>query len=128
MVIVWALSWWYGAGFQLRIQRFLEQLAKTYDYFSIDLLLKTLFSPYRQISAGRVRGPLAVQWRAFVDRLVSRAIGGMIRSVVVVIGCVWLAVSAVVGLIGVLLWILMPFLPVIGLILMVSGWTPQWML
>lgn len=127
MVIVWALSWWYGAGLKARALLIYRRLEIAYDYFSIDLLFKTLFSPFRQISAGKVRGPLVVQWRAFVDRLISRAIGVMIRSVIVVIGCIWLGVLGLAGAIVLIGWVLVPFLPVIGFIAMLSGWVPTWM-
>lgn len=126
MVIVWALSWWYGAGFKARALLVYERLVRTYDYFSIDLLAKTLFAPFRQISAGSVRGPLAVKWRAFVDKLISRMIGGMIRLVVMVIGCVWLGVLSLMGFVVLVGWLLVPILPVIGFVAMISGWVPAW--
>lgn len=128
MVIVWALSWWYGAGLKLRYARFLDRLAKTYDYFSIDLLAKTLFAPFRQISAGKVRGPLVVQWRAFVDRLVSRMIGAMIRSIIMIVGSVWITISALLGILMLLGWLVLPFAPVAGIVLMTTGWVPSWTL
>lgn len=79
MFIVGLLSWWYGAGWVAEAKRVRERIASTADYFSIDLLVKTLFSPFRQISAGKVNGPLGVKWRAFVDRLISRCIGALIE-------------------------------------------------
>ncbi len=128
MVIVWALSWWYGAGFVSRLKLFRERMASATDYFSIDLLIKSLFAPFRQISAGKVRGPLGLQWRAFVDRLISRAIGVMIRSTVIVIGAVWLSLLAVGNTIVLLCWLIVPLLPIVGVILMASGWLPAWTL
>ena len=80
MIIVWALSWWYGAGWKARLFAIREKLAASYDYFSIDLLAKTMFSPFRQISAGRVSGPIGAQIRAFFDRLISRIIGSIVRT------------------------------------------------
>ena len=56
--------WWYSTGWKKLIERVRESLLNVYDYFSLGLLLKTLFAPWRQISAGRVRGPL----QKFVDR------------------------------------------------------------
>ncbi len=128
MVIVWALSWWYGAGLKARFAIFVERMAKTADYFSIDLLIKSLFSPFRQISAGKVRGPLAVQWRAFLDRVISRMIGAMIRSAVIVVGALWLATQCFIGIILLAGWVVVPLLPIVGFILMASGWLPPWTL
>lgn len=124
MFVLSVLSWWYGAGWRQRAVKLKEQLAATEDYFSIDLLLKTLFSPFRQISAGKVRGPLGVQMRAFFDRLISRMIGGMIRIFMVVVGSIAIIVNALVGTILLFLWGAVPLLPLVGLYLFVVGWMP----
>jgi hypothetical protein len=124
MFIVGILSWWYGPGWRERISIMREYVDSTMDFFSIGLLLKTLFSPFRQISAGKVSGPLAVQMRAFADRLISRMIGGLIRSVMVVVGICAIILTTIVGCIGLVLWAFVPLLPVIGVVLWLAGWMP----
>lgn len=124
MFIVGILSWWYGAGWRQRFTILKERLANTMDYFSIDLLAKTLFAPFRQISAGSVNGPLGVKMRAFFDRLVSRAIGAMVRSITIVIGIGAIFMHSVVGLVTVVAWAFIPLLPLIGFLLFISGWIP----
>lgn len=124
MFIVGILGWWYGQGWRQRAERLGDKLAGTVDYFSIDLLVRTLFSPYRQISAGKVRGPLGVQMRAFFDRLISRLIGAMIRLVMIVIGTAAILFHAVIGVMLLVAWAIVPVAPVIGVILFVSGWLP----
>ncbi len=127
MIIVWALSWWYGAGWKARVLLLRERMARTIDYFSIDILLRTLFAPFRQISAGKVSGPLAVRWRVFVDRLISRCIGAFMRSLLIVIGSVWLFLQFMAGVITILVWACIPFLPILGFIAAVAGWAPTWL-
>lgn len=124
MFIAGILQWWYGPGWRQRISLLRERLAGTMDYFSIDLLLKTFFSPFRQISAGKVSGPLGVQMRAFFDRLISRVIGAMIRFVVMIIGLLAIMLHAVIGAIAVVLWGVLPLVPVAGFILFIAGWMP----
>lgn len=124
MFIVGILSWWYGAGWKQRFIMLKERLAATADYFSIDLLLKTLFSPYRQISAGKVRGSLEVQMRAFFDRLISRVIGAIVRLFMIIFGVVSLFIYSLIGLFLVILWGVIPLFPVAGVILFVIGWLP----
>lgn len=124
MVILGMLSWWYTTGWKLRALRLREKVASTMDYFSIDLLLRTLFSPFRQISAGRVDGPLNAKMRAFFDRLISRMIGAMVRTFMIVIGIVAILLHIVIGGITLLAWAFVPFAPVMGLLLFMSGWLP----
>lgn len=99
------------------------RLDSVIDYFSIDLLIKTLFSPFRQISAGKVDGPLGVQFRAFADRLISRVIGAMIRLLLLLIGLIVIATQAVLGIVVLLGWAFVPLLPIIGLAVSLTGWT-----
>ena len=126
MTIVWVLSWWYGAGWKAYVLRVRERLARTMDYFSIDLLLKTLFSPFRQISAGKVDGPVGLKLRAFFDRLISRVIGAFVRGIIILIGSVWLGIQGLFGVVSIVIWAFVPFLPVIGFIAAIAGWAPQW--
>lgn len=126
MVIVWALSWWYGAGWKARLISVRNQLASSYDYFSIGLLFSSLFAPFRQISAGKVRGPLSVQIRAFFDRQISRVIGAIVRMILIISGVVWLGLQAAFGGLVIALWALVPLLPLVGFVAMLAGWVPTW--
>lgn len=124
MVIVGILSWWYTAGWRQVFMNVWTRFVSTFDYFSIDLLIKTLFSPYRQISAGRVNGPIGVQLRAFFDKLLSRIIGAILRTIVMLIGIVTLFLFSIASVVYLVFWALIPALPVLGLILMLTGWIP----
>jgi hypothetical protein len=124
MFIVGILSWWYGAGWKQRLMMLRERLVSTADYFSIDLLLKTLFSPYRQISAGQVKGSINVQMRAFFDQLISRIIGAIIRTFMIVFGTVTMLIQSVLGGTLLVVWGVIPFLPIVGVVLCMMGWMP----
>lgn len=124
MFIVGLFSWWYSAGWLRCALAVRDGLASIYDYFSLDLLLRTLFSPFRQISAGGVRGPIGAQLQALVDNLISRVIGATIRTVVIIIGIVTLVLSCLIGLLRIVLWPLLPVLPVVFLVFAGLGWIP----
>lgn len=124
MFIVDILSWWYSAGWRQQGMLVKERLATTIDFFSIDLLARTLFAPFRQISAGRVDGPLSVKLQALLDRMISRLIGGMVRSTMIVVGVGAIVVHGVIGVLRTILWALIPVVPLIGIVLFVIGWTP----
>ena len=121
MLVVGFLQWWYGAGWKRQFTNWKNRLAGVYDYFSIDLLVKSWFAPFRQISAGRVEGPLSVRWSAFVDKTISRFIGAFMRTVLILIGLLSLLVTVVLALVGILGWLIVPALPIVGLILTLSG-------
>jgi hypothetical protein len=124
MLIVGILSWWYGQGWRQRLVRLGEHLMASIDYFSIDLLLRTFFSPFRQISAGKVQGPLGVQMRASLDRLISRIIGAMVRFVMIIVGVFAIAFHALLGSLLLIAWAFVPLVPIIGAILFAIGWIP----
>jgi hypothetical protein len=124
MFVVGILSWWYGAGWRQRFMILKERLANTMDYFSIDLLVRTLFSPFRQISAGKVNGPLSVKMHAFFDRLISRMIGAMVRSFMIIFGALVIAVHSIIGVVTLVIWAVVPAFPLIGFMLFAAGWIP----
>lgn len=124
MFIVGLLSWWYMDGWKWRARIMHEHIESTLDYFSIDLLLKTLFSPFRQISAGSVRGPLEAQIRAFFDLLISRFIGAIVRLIMIFVGSLAITFHLLAGGLVLVLWGLVPFLPLIGMVLFILGWVP----
>lgn len=124
MFIVSIFTWWYGAGWHRQYIAIGERLASTMDYFSVDLLLRTLFSPFRQLSAGHVNGPLGVQIRAFFDRLISRIIGAFVRLTMIIIGSIAIIIHGIIGGIIMIMWAIVPLLPIVGLILFLGEWLP----
>lgn len=124
MQLVSLLSWWYSGGVRRMFHTVQMKFAGLLDYFSIDLLLRTLFAPFRQISAGSVDGPIGVKLRAFFDQLISRMIGLIVRTIVILIGAVAITLQAAVSLLFILLWFVMPMLPIVGLVMMLVGWIP----
>lgn len=101
-----------------------QRLESSADLFSVGLLAATLFAPFRQISAGRVSGPIGDQLRAFTDRLISRVIGAFVRSFMIIVGTLVIFMQLFFGTLVLILWLIIPLMPVVGLILMVIGRTP----
>jgi len=126
MFLVGILSWWYSNGWSSRIQIIKGQLSTSADFFSIGLLVSTIFAPYRQISAGSVTGSISDKFHAFFDRLISRFVGAFVRSFMIIVGIVAMFMQVVFGVIVIVVWPIVPLFIVIGLILMVIGWVPQW--
>lgn len=126
MFLVGLISWWYGAGVLGQLRRMSERFSRTASFFSIGQLLSTLFSPYRQISASVGGDSFAQVVKGFFDQLVSRIIGGIVRTTTVLIGCVTMILHGAVEVILVIGWALLPLVPIVGATLFALGWVPSW--
>ncbi|HEV2412720.1 MAG TPA: hypothetical protein VGS28_02840 [Candidatus Saccharimonadales bacterium] len=109
-------SWWYGSGWRNSAERGVTHLSRTTELFSLDLILPTLFSPFRQVSAAKGLGGLNVQLRLFVDRTVSRFVGFMVRIIMLITG---LLATIAIGIFWGLWLIIWPFLPLSPVVLCV---------
>lgn len=127
MFLVGIISWWYTGGIASRWRHANDSWAATVEFFSVGQLLTTLFSPYRQISAGRVQGSLSAVVRAAFDKLFSRIIGAIIRSFTIIFGAIVIYFQFIYQLLVLLFWLFVPLLPIIGVIIFAFGWVPQWM-
>jgi hypothetical protein len=108
-------AWWYGPGWLQAWRDSLVWADRVQRAFSVDVLLKTLFSPWKRIVSLPGRS-LDEKFRAAVDNLVSRIIGFFVRVIVLMAAFVMMAVSLLAGIVLAILWPLIPFLAV-GLII-----------
>jgi hypothetical protein len=113
--------WWYGPGWSGQLLAVFARIDRLSDSYSFSLLIKTLFSPYRQISAGMVRGPLSLRMRAWADRQISRFIGAGIRIAVLTAGVIVVTCTTILGLFVFLLWPIIPLVPIISAVLVATG-------
>lgn len=96
----------------------------TVAYFSMPLLFKTLFVPYKRMT--ETAKPTVSSWlEARVINSLSRLVGFGVRVGLLTIGFVALCGLTVGGIIGYAVWLLLPFITVVtalcgGLLLIVS--------
>lgn len=123
MVIAEMFFWWYSAGWGVFARKLKGKFANVVDFFSMPSLIKTLFKPYRQISAAGVSGTVSldVKFRAFLDKLISRIVGFFARLILLIVGTFLMILCAVFGLIMIVVWPILPLLPIAGIVLAVSG-------
>lgn len=122
MVLYLCLRWWYGAGWYWVLRSVLMERSNwIMETFSVPELLKTLFAPFRQTYAGKLKGSLDVQIRAFFDRLISRVIGFLVRSILLFMAFVGLLVVFIVAVVSLIVWPFIPLLPVIGIVMIGRG-------
>ena len=122
MLVVGFFQWWYLRGWTDFIHKMMGVLQNLADSFSISLLLKTLFSPFKQISAyGSGGTSIQAQFSDAADRLLSRVIGFIMRVIIIFAGIITMLLDIVVSSFAILLWPLLPILPIIGVILTIAG-------
>lgn len=127
MFLVGLISWWYGRGWVSQAGRMLHRFRATLEFFSVGRLLQTLFSPYRQISAsGAGNGTFGAEFRAFLDKLISRIIGAIVRLGTILFGLFVITLQIIYELIILVMWWLLPLLPIAGFMLFAIGWVPSW--
>lgn len=125
MLFVSLVRWWYGFGWLDQVGLVRVRLDKMADLFSIELLLRTLLKPFRQIDANVARkGSLDVILRGVFDQLFSRIFGMVIRLLMIVVGSVAVFGEGLFGVLRLSLWPLLPFVPFVGVALAVTGWLP----
>lgn len=112
MFLVDLISWWYLRGWGIYFGDLKKTLGDTTDMFSIGEMVRTLFKPYKQISAGA---------DSAIDRLISRFVGFFARLVIILAGLILLAIEVIFGLLLAIIWPVVPMMPIVGVVLMVVG-------
>jgi hypothetical protein len=117
MIVTSLIEWWYGKGWKSANEHAQKRIQGAYRMFSIPILVRTLFSPWRRIITAPGAG-LDAHIRAAVDNLVSRVVGFVVRSMVLFVAMVTISVSTVVSILEVVIW---PIVPIATPLLIVAG-------
>ena len=123
MAITEMFLWWYSSGWKVFIGKLKTSLSSITDFFSMSSLVRTLFKPYRQISAESAgeHASLDIKFRMFLDRLISRIVGFFSRLTLLLVGLVIIVFGGIVSLILIILWPFIPLIPVVGIVLTALG-------
>lgn len=121
MFLVDLVSWWYFKGWNAYFGDFKRRLSDTVDLFSFGEMFRTLFKPFRQISANASGEAIDSKISAFFDRLVSRFVGFFARLAIILAGMVVLIFEVVFGAVIGILWPVVPLMPIAGIVLFVVG-------
>ena len=125
MAIAEMFLWWYSSGWKVFVGKLKTALSSITDFFSMGSLVRTLFKPYRQISAEVARdgASLDIKFHMFLDRLISRIVGFFSRLTLLFVGIIIIIFGSIFSLILIILWPIIPLLPVVGIILTAIGVT-----
>jgi hypothetical protein len=117
MLAVAFIQWWYGPGWRNAADRLAARIQNIYLNFSLPILVRTLFAPWRRIITPPGTG-LQQQMRAMVDNAISRAVGFIMRLAVLITALIMILLCVVFGTLWLILW---PLVPILGPILIVVG-------
>jgi hypothetical protein len=115
MLTLQLLSWWYGQGWKLMLDNAGLRVVRMSHMFSVPILVRTLWAPWRRI-VSYPGASLDQKLRAIGDNLVSRLIGFTVRFLVLLAAGIMLLLTAMYGMVLLLLWPLVPLL-IISLII-----------
>ncbi len=109
-------SWWYGQGFLNFWNAILIMTEKVYSFFSVTILLRTIFDPWKRDEYTIENASLEARMRIWANNILSRVIGFVIRLFTIVIGFLVVIIFFFFFLTLFLIWLTLP-LVVIGLII-----------
>ena len=85
-------------------------------YFSIPLLIKTFFSPWRRYKWSYGKGfDIGKYFEAFVSNLISRILGAILRFFLIIIGLLFETFIIFAGFFVFLGWLILPIILFFGL-------------
>lgn len=120
MLVLEVITWWYGTGWKELILRLQNLVSRVLVVFSVPLLIRTLFSPWRRIITF-TDNSFMQNIRAALDNAVSRFVGFWVRLIVIFTALSFIIFIIISGIIAVILW---PLLPVLGVLAVLRGLLP----
>ena len=115
MLAVQFFVWWYGRGWALVFTNMQRRLGQIEQMFSVSMLLRTLFAPWRRIIS-YPGASLGDHLQALGDNLVSRTVGFMVRILVLLTAGITFVLVGVIALVEMIAWPLVPLAIVAGIV------------
>jgi hypothetical protein len=117
MLALEVLRWWYSAGYGKLFRKLRHKLSSIGLYFSVPMLLRTLFDPWRRvISYGD--NSFIDSLRAILDNTISRFVGFTVRLIVIFAASFSIMILSVIAVVVIILW---PLVPIGALALILLG-------
>jgi hypothetical protein len=115
LILTWLVWQFYEVPLFL-LKAWKNYLAYAESSFSILLLVKTFFSPWRRYNWEYPKHVDVYQFfLALTSNIFSRFLGAIMRSVLIVVGALFYCATALIGLLILVAWILLPFLVLAGI-------------
>ena len=110
--------WWYQEELIYLFNAVINTCKRIFYTFSIPLLLRTLFYPWKNDALYKENPSLSDAFQILIGNLVSRFVGATVRLMTIFAGLIVTCLIFICGIILLISWI---FLPIIIIYLSVSG-------
>ena len=107
-IVFW--RWYYGEAVKDVLTGWRNYIIFSLNYFSIPLLLRTLFSPWRRDITKKPRGldfQKLFEYIAFNS--ISRGLGFLVRFFTIIAGIIFSLVVVISGFVFFVIWLILPF-------------------
>jgi len=116
-ILIQYLSWQFFDVPKKLIKVWKNFLLFNLNYFSILLLIKTLFAPWRRYKMSYGRGfDIGRYFEAFISNLIFRTLGAIVRIFLIIIGLFAEVFIILAGIIVFFGWLVLPIVLITGLI------------
>lgn len=104
------IRWYYSTALRNLFKIWRDFVWFFYHFFSIGVLFRTLFSPWRRLDEGYKKGLELEAWfETFIVNSLMRVVGAMMRMLFIIIGLVALILITISIVPLILAWIIFPF-------------------
>lgn len=104
------ITWHYGEALRDGLRVWTNLLWFLSNFFSLSLLIRTFFAPWKRIQESRGRLSIENIAEAVVTNTIMRFVGALMRFVVICIGCLAVLATFWLGVVFLVVWLLMPLL------------------
>jgi len=112
------LGWWYGQGWLWVINSTGNNLRQLNRIFAVGVLLKTWFSPWKQIYSPST---FRTFFQSMIDNAISRVVGSVVRGAILFFAMLLALFFVLFGLLAAIVWPLLPIAVVLLPILSLAG-------
>lgn len=116
IIIFW--RWYYGQAIKDVLKGWKNFIIFSLEYFSIPLLLKTLFAPWKRDITKKPRGlDFKKLFEYLTFNLISRGMGFFIRFFTICVGILFFLLVVILGFIFFIIWLFLPLI-ILGLFIL----------
>lgn len=109
IIVLQFWSWYYTGAVRSLIKIWRNFIIFVREYYSIPLLLRTLFYPWRRDITKYGRGFSINNFlETFSFNLISRGLGFCVRLLTIVLGLICLSGVAILGALALIIWLILP--------------------